>query len=112
MQVKEIHGMILDRIVKFCTLLTEQEQGKAMKTDITRYEEQLLRVDTSTLSHIIKGADFLDVEPLLDVACKALAERIRGKTTEQLRESFGIVNDFTPEELEQVAQDNGWGSVR
>jgi hypothetical protein len=39
---------------------------------------------------------------MLDLACKEIANQIKGKTTEQLRQHFGIVNDFSPEEEEQV----------
>jgi len=33
-----------------------------------------------------------------DVGCKAVANMIKGKTPEEIRKHFNIVNDFTPEE--------------
>ena len=33
-----------------------------------------------------------------DVGCKTVANMIKGKTPEQIRQTFNIVNDFTPEE--------------
>uniref|UniRef100_A0A0K0DLJ7 Skp1-related protein n=1 Tax=Angiostrongylus cantonensis TaxID=6313 RepID=A0A0K0DLJ7_ANGCA len=37
-----------------------------------------------------------------------LFELIMGKTTEEIREMFNIVNDFTPEEEEQIRKENAW----
>jgi S-phase kinase-associated protein 1 len=45
---------------------------------------------------------------MLDLLCKTVAEMIRGKTPEQIRAHFNIVNDFTPEEEEQVRRENEW----
>ncbi len=41
---------------------------------------------------------------MLEYACRDLANQIKGKTTEELRAHFGIVNDFTKEEEEKVIQ--------
>lgn len=64
---------------------------------------------------------------MLDVTCKAVAEMIKGllerysmdgkmlmnfiipgKTPEEIRKQFNIKNDFTPEEEEQVREENAW----
>ena len=33
---------------------------------------------------------------------------MRGKTLEQVREKFKIVNDFSPEEEEEIRKENAW----
>jgi len=33
---------------------------------------------------------------------------IKGKTPDEIRETFNIVNDFTPEEEAQVRAENTW----
>jgi S-phase kinase-associated protein 1 len=45
---------------------------------------------------------------LLDLTCKAVADQMRGKTTEETRKHFNIVNDYTPEEEEEVRRENSW----
>jgi len=50
----------------------------------------------------MQAANYLDIKGLLDVTCKTVANMIKGKTTEEIRETFNIKNDFTPDEEEQV----------
>jgi S-phase kinase-associated protein 1 len=33
---------------------------------------------------------------------------IKGKTSEEIRETFNIVNDFSPEEEEEIRRENQW----
>jgi S-phase kinase-associated protein 1 len=37
-----------------------------------------------------------------------VANMIKGKTSEQIRETFHIKNDYTPEEEEEVRRENQW----
>ncbi len=57
---------------------------------------------------VSQAANFLDIQSLLDLTCKTVADMIKGKTPEQIRSEFDIVNDFTAEELEEVRKDNAW----
>jgi S-phase kinase-associated protein 1 len=43
-------------------------------------------------------AQFLIMGTTSDVGCKTVANMIKGKTPEEIRKLFNIVNDFTPEE--------------
>lgn len=57
---------------------------------------------------LLQAANFLDIQSLLDLTCKTVANMIKGKTPDQIRAEFDIPNDFTPEELEDVRRDNAW----
>merc|ERR1719359_1972666 len=52
--------------------------------------------------------EYLDIKPLLDLTCAKVASMIKGKTPEEIRKQFNIVNDFTPEEEAQVREENKW----
>jgi S-phase kinase-associated protein 1 len=43
----------------------------------------------------------LDIKGLLDVTCKTVANMIKGKAPEEIRRTFNIKNDFTPQEVFQ-----------
>uniref|UniRef100_A0A183DL91 Skp1 domain-containing protein n=1 Tax=Gongylonema pulchrum TaxID=637853 RepID=A0A183DL91_9BILA len=67
-------------------------------------EEKQWRQDFLTLSdnnelfEIVQAANYLDISELLAEGCKAIANQIKGKSVQELREFFNIENDFTPEE--------------
>jgi hypothetical protein len=44
--------------------------------------------------------------PLLDVGRKTVANMIKGKPPEEIRKTFNIQNDFTPEEEDQIRREN------
>ena len=67
-----------------------------------------LQVDQGTLFELILAANYLDIKGLLDVTCKTVANMIKGKTPEEIRKTFNIKNDFSPEEEEKVRRENEW----
>ena len=72
----------------------------------------------NTLENLKKGGriggakamvgSILSIKPLLDLTCAKVASMIKGKTPEQIRKTFNITNDFTPEEEEAVRAENKW----
>ena len=60
------------------------------------------------LFEIIQGANYLDIASLLDLSCAKVASLIKGKTPEEIRKTFNIINDFTPEEEQQIREENRW----
>ncbi|KAF8997354.1 E3 ubiquitin ligase complex SCF subunit scon-3, partial [Haplosporangium bisporale] len=80
--------------------------------DIEEWDMKFMAVDQEMLFEIILAANYLDIKPLLDVGCKTVANIIKGKTPEEIRKTFNIVNDFTPEEEAQIKKENEWAEDR
>lgn len=57
---------------------------------------------------VLQAANYLDIKALLDVGCKTVANMIKGKSPEEIRKTFNIQNDFTPEEEDQIRRENEW----
>jgi S-phase kinase-associated protein 1 len=51
---------------------------------------------------LLLAANYLDIKSLIELCCAKVATMIKGKSPEEIRQQFGIVNDFTPEEESQI----------
>jgi len=60
------------------------------------------------LFKVLMAANYLDIRLLLNIGIKTIANMLKGKTTEEMRERFKIVNDFTPEEEEEIRKQIEW----
>jgi S-phase kinase-associated protein 1 len=67
-----------------------------------------ISVEQEVLFELILAANYMDIKPLLDLTCATVASLIKGKTPEEIRKQFNIVNDFTPEEEASVREENKW----
>ncbi|KRX17395.1 E3 ubiquitin ligase complex SCF subunit scon-3 [Trichinella nelsoni] len=75
--------------------------------EMSEWDSEFLDVEQSTLLDIILAANYLEIKSLLDIACLSVAKMMKGKSAEEIRRTFNIKNDFTPEEEEQVVSSDG-----
>ena len=50
----------------------------------------------------------MDIKPLLDLTCATVASMVKGKTPEEIRTTFNIVNDLTPQDEAAIREENKW----
>ena len=112
-----VKAKILDKIVEYCNYHTENvskpsEKENKSTDDIIPWDMNFCQVDQEILFELILAANYLNIQSLLDLTCKTVANMIKGKTPEEIRKTFNIKNDFTPEEEEKVRKDNEWCEER
>lgn len=100
----EVSGEILSKVIEYMTYHSENPSD----TIDSPWDMEFCKVDQATLFAMILAANYLDVNGLLDLACRTVADMVKGKTPEEIRATFNIVNDFTPEEERQVLAENEW----
>ncbi|OXV06842.1 hypothetical protein Egran_05391 [Elaphomyces granulatus] len=82
-------------------------------TCMSEWDEKFITaLDQETLLEVVLAANFLDIKGLLDIGCMAIGNMIKGKSVEELRAQFDIVNDFTPEEEERIRRENAWADLK
>lgn len=113
-----VTGKTLSKVVEYMKHHTEHPTAVSEKTDdkrtddITEWDLDFCKIDQPSLFELILAANYLDAKELLDLTCKTVANMIKGKTPEEIRKTFNIKNDFTPEEEEQVRKENEWCEER
>ncbi|GJQ10828.1 hypothetical protein GpartN1_g4965.t1 [Galdieria partita] len=103
-----VEGRILAKVIEYCRYHSLLKTIPQSEEDIERWDREFLNIDQPTLFHLILAANYLDIKSLLDLTCKRVADMIKGKKPEEIRKEFNIVNDFTPEEEEEVRRENAW----
>ncbi|KAG8888360.1 hypothetical protein FRB99_004124 [Tulasnella sp. 403] len=105
-----VNAGVLKKVLEYCDHYRGDPLPASDTTEISEWDQKFLQVDQEMLFEIIRAANYLDIKPLLDVACKNVANMIKGKTPEEIRKllSFNLVNDFTPEEEAQIRKESEW----
>ncbi|KAG5601936.1 hypothetical protein H5410_033306 [Solanum commersonii] len=75
---------------------------------LMNFDKNFVKVDHSILHDLILAANFLNDKEMLDAMCQEVADRIKGKSPEKMREEFNIKNDFTLEQEEEIRKENAW----
>ena len=86
-------------------------KNKDFKREITithEYLNKVARREKSDLICMLIDADYLGLDALVEFIAKALANMIKGKNPEELREEFDIENNYTEEEERLMFLETTW----
>lgn len=88
----------------------EEEQYRDRRTDdIPQWDKDFVsRWEKPVLYEVLQACNFLDLRPLLEICCKTIANMIKGKSVEQVREILGLTSDYTAEEEATLKAENAW----
>jgi len=111
-----VKSTVLTKVIQYLKYHSEnpaKEIEKPLKSAnmaevVSQWDSEFVEVDQEMLFELILAANYMDIKSLLDLTCAKVASMIKGKTPEQIRKTFNIVNDFTPEEEELVRAENKW----
>jgi S-phase kinase-associated protein 1 len=119
-----VSGPVMAKVIEFCRhhcappVADSSAAGPSTsrQTDIKRedseatkkWNAEFLEIEQSALFDLILAANYLNIAELLDVTCDKVADMMKNKTPEEIRKTFNIKNDFTPEEEEEIRRENLW----
>ncbi|CAN1771369.1 SKP1-like protein 4 [Linum perenne] len=113
--IPNVTSQILAKVIEYCRKHVEAAAGAGdekenddINKDLKNWDADFVSVDQKTLFDLILAANYLNIKGLLDLTCQTVADMIKGKTPEEIRKTFNIKNDFTPEEEEEVRRENQW----
>ncbi|KAH0456729.1 SKP1-like protein 1 [Dendrobium catenatum] len=112
-----VNSKILAKVIEYCKKHVESVSkpsgtgsvdDKPIEEELKNWDADFVKVDQATLFDLILAANYLNIKGLLDLTCQTVADMIKGKTPEEIRRTFNIKNDFTPEEEEEIRRENQW----
>ncbi|KAH0773446.1 hypothetical protein KY290_010583 [Solanum tuberosum] len=95
----------MNKIVKYWK--KHSEEG-VTEDQLKNFDQDFLKMSQSELFDVLLAAQSLEDKQLNEVMIQESADMIKGKQIEEIREVFGIVNDYTPIEEEEVRRENAW----
>jgi S-phase kinase-associated protein 1 len=111
-----VKSQVLQKVIEFCEHHLEQpmtEIEKPLKSQVMadvvqKWYADFVELEQVLLFELILAANYMDIKPLLDLTCATVASMIKGKSPDDIRATFNITNDFSPEEEAQVRDENRW----
>ncbi|EDV46760.1 S-phase kinase-associated protein 1 [Drosophila erecta] len=95
-----VGSFILDKILAWAhhhkddpQLTSNDEESQGCSDDISPWDANFMNVDRGTLFELILAANYLEITDLMDLSSKTVANMIRGKSTEQIRQILNIRNE-------------------
>ncbi|CAM6126196.1 unnamed protein product [Calypogeia fissa] len=109
----DVPDEILRKVIDYCTYHAQfkirSDKNVAITEDeIKEWDAAFVSVDHPTLVGLINAAHYMDIQSLLLLMCERVRHLIIGKTPEQIRRTFGIADDLSPEEKEEIRRHNSW----
>ena len=85
---------------------TQPLRSDKLSDIVPEWDANYINCEQELLFELILAANFMDIKSLMDLSCAKVASMIKNKTPEQIRSTFNIKNDFTPEEEAQIREEN------
>ena len=114
--VNNVKGEVLKKVVEYLEHYKDEEPKKIerplpsanFKECVCEWDFNYSDISLDIIFEIILAANYLDIPPLLELASAKVTSILKGKTSEEIREIFGINNNFTPEEEQQIIEEKKW----
>ncbi|KAH0773461.1 hypothetical protein KY290_010598 [Solanum tuberosum] len=100
-----VDGKTMTKVVQYWK---KYSQEGVTEDQLKSFDQDFLKMSQSELVGALLAANFFDDTQLKEVIIQGFSDRIKGKSIEEICEVFGIVNDYTPEEEEEVRRENSW----
>jgi S-phase kinase-associated protein 1 len=112
-----VKSSILSKVIEYCTHyqtvepmtpITTPLKSPKIEEVVQQWYADFVKVDQAVLFELVTSANFMDIKPLLDLTCFAVAVLIKGKSADEIRTIFNISSDYAPDEEVKAAEDTKW----
>lgn len=108
---------VLKKVIEYCHHYKNVEEMTKIGTPLpsSKIEDvvqdwyvQFCRVSEKMLFQLVTAANFMDIKPLLDLSCFAVAVLLKGKTDSEIRQIFNMKDKPTAVESREIQLENEW----
>ena len=78
------------------------------KECVDEWDYNFMNVELDEMLEILLASNYMNIKPLLELSSAKQASIIKGKTIEEINKLYNLENDFTPEEEQQILEENKW----
>ena len=112
----DVDGATLEKVFEFCEHFLVEPMPEIPKpipsndlsTLVPRWYHEYLNIDHEALFRLANAANYMDIGPLLDLVCAKIASMIKDKNINEIRTTFSLEHDYTPEEEAAYLEDCKW----
>jgi S-phase kinase-associated protein 1 len=117
--ITNVRAPVLTKVIEYCTHYQEEAmtpittplKSSRIEDLVQPWYANFVQVEQPMLFELVTAANYMDIKSLLDLTCLAVSIYIKGKSAEELRRIFNISDEFSPEEEEQVREENSWAET-
>ncbi|KAL3355485.1 hypothetical protein AABB24_019521 [Solanum stoloniferum] len=85
------------------------EKTNSKEEDIKKFDKEFLKDKSyQNMFELLVAANYLHISDLMNLLYQTIADKIKNKSVNVVRQIFGLVNDYTPEEEERVREEHKW----
>lgn len=115
--IPNVKSEILEKVIEYCEHYKKVEEMSVIQTPLqsSKLEEVVqdwyvgfCKVEDKILFDIVSAANFMDIKPLLDLACLAVAVSLKGKSESEINKIFNIGNSTSIAEDREIQLENEW----
>ncbi|KAA6400114.1 MAG: putative SCF ubiquitin ligase [Streblomastix strix] len=108
-QLPNIREAELNKVIEYLEFHSHATNAEGVSPqEAKEFDNSFVRMEKSLLFAVVIAANYLDIKPLLDLTCAAIANNLKGKTPEEIRREYNIENDLTPEDEEEIKAESAW----
>lgn len=109
MPIPNVQSWEMAKLIEYCNKNLELKGKADGDKELKAFQAEFINdQSTKSLLRLANVANYLEVKYFLDFLCQTVADRIKNKTVEYVRDLFGVENDFSPEEYDKVCAEAPW----
>uniref|UniRef100_A0A7S4F886 SKP1-like protein n=2 Tax=Chrysotila carterae TaxID=13221 RepID=A0A7S4F886_CHRCT len=89
--LQKVTSKTMLRVIEYCKYHLSAEKEGRSESEIAAWDKKFIEVDDAVLYDVMMAGNFLEIKGLLHLACKTIADMIRGNPPDWVKERFNII---------------------